>query len=104
MQVGCPQQTASLFDHLVGDGEHPWRDPDAERREDSNVRMASRLKVDDKLEFGRLRDREDQQQPRDPQTPSRDRPRPAVDFVRLEATVGPWFQAPGLAQLVIELR
>ena len=38
----APQQTARLFDHLVGDGEHPGRHLDAER--------SRRMKVDDKLE------------------------------------------------------
>ena len=41
--------SASL-DHLVGDGEHPWRHLDAER--------SRSLKVDDKLEFGRLQHRQ----------------------------------------------
>jgi hypothetical protein len=42
------QQNVSLFDHLVGDGEHCRRHLNAER--------PSRLEVDDKLEFDRLRD------------------------------------------------
>src|SRR5580704_2833251 len=43
-------KTASLFDHIVGDGEHPWRHLDAER--------SRRLQVDDELEFGRLQHRQ----------------------------------------------
>jgi hypothetical protein len=56
----APQQTAghsitssaraSSFNHLVGDGKHRWRHLDAER--------SRRVKVDNELEFGRLRDRE----------------------------------------------
>src|ERR1700690_1361169 len=49
-QTLATQQTESLFDHLVGDGEHPWRHLDAER--------ARRLQVDGEFEFGRLRDRQ----------------------------------------------
>src|SRR5215472_5310096 len=46
--TGCEQsqQTAQLFDHLVGDGEHARRDSEAER--------PGGLHVDDQLEFGRL--------------------------------------------------
>ena len=43
-QTHAPQQTVSLFDHLIGDGEQPLRHLDAER--------SRRLKVDDELEFG----------------------------------------------------
>jgi hypothetical protein len=41
----APQQTKSLFDHLVGDREHVLRYLDAER--------SRRLQVDDEVEFGR---------------------------------------------------
>jgi hypothetical protein len=44
------QQTSSLFNQLVGDGDHPWRHLDAER--------SRRMKVDDKLKFGRLHHRQ----------------------------------------------
>jgi hypothetical protein len=50
LATDAPQQTASLFDHLVGDGEHPWRHLDAER--------SRRLKVDDELEFSCLHHRQ----------------------------------------------
>jgi len=39
----APHQTTSLFDHRVGNGEHPWQDLDAER--------SRCLKIDDQLEF-----------------------------------------------------
>ena len=44
------QQRGSLFDHLVGDGEHPWRHLDAEG--------SRRMKVDDELELGQLQHRQ----------------------------------------------
>src|SRR5215813_10930418 len=40
-----PQQTASLFDHLVGAGEEHWRHGEAER--------LGCLEVDDELQLGR---------------------------------------------------
>jgi hypothetical protein len=43
-------QQSSLFDDLVGDGEHTWRHLDVER--------SRRLQVDDELELGRLHDRQ----------------------------------------------
>src|SRR5271169_2886044 len=46
----APQQTASLFDHLVGDGEHACRNGEAER-------LSGRA-VDDELEFCRLQHRQ----------------------------------------------
>src|SRR5450759_4482116 len=46
----APQQTAALFDNLVGDGEHRGRHHDVER--------SRGLKVDDEFEFGKLGDRE----------------------------------------------
>src|SRR6202011_2863439 len=46
----CTAANSTLLDHLVGDGEHPWRHLDAER--------SRRLKVDDELEFGRLQHRQ----------------------------------------------
>src|SRR4030095_14240435 len=44
--LGQKRTFARSFDHLIGDGDHPWRHLDAER--------SRRLKVDDELEFGRL--------------------------------------------------
>src|SRR5207249_7057804 len=41
----APQQTASLFDHLVGDGEQPIRHVEAERLRSTEI--------DDQIEFGR---------------------------------------------------
>ena len=43
------QQIARLFDHLVGDGEQPWRKTEAE--------YSGGVEVDHELEFGRLDDR-----------------------------------------------
>src|SRR5205823_12220045 len=40
----APQQTASLFDHLVGDGEQPIRHVEAERLRSTEI--------DDQIEFG----------------------------------------------------
>ena len=37
----APQQKGPLFDHLVGDGEQPWRHLDAE--------LSRRLQIDDEL-------------------------------------------------------
>src|SRR5215467_9492372 len=45
-----PQQTAPLFDHLVGNGEQRWGDGNAEH--------PGRVVVDDKLELGCLHDRQ----------------------------------------------
>jgi len=42
--------TAFLFDHFVGDREHPWGNGEAER--------LCGLKIDDQIEFGRLQHRE----------------------------------------------
>jgi hypothetical protein len=46
----APQQTAPLFDHLIGGHLHNQRHREAER--------LGRLKIDDKFELGRLLDRE----------------------------------------------
>jgi hypothetical protein len=49
-ETPAAQQTASLFDHLVGDGEHSGRNGEAER--------LGGLEVDDELEFRRLQHRQ----------------------------------------------
>ena len=46
----APACLAHLFDHLVGEGEHPWRNIEAQR--------LGGLKVDHQLELGRLQHRE----------------------------------------------
>ena len=48
--TNAPQQTAALFDHLVGYGEHTQRDREAKR--------LGGLEIDDQFEFGRLLDRQ----------------------------------------------
>jgi hypothetical protein len=45
-ETHAPQQTASLFNHLVSGGQHGRRQRDAER--------LGGLKIDDEFEFGRL--------------------------------------------------
>jgi len=44
------QQNSNLFEHVVGDRDQPWRNLDAKR--------SRHLKVDRKLEFGRLQNRQ----------------------------------------------
>jgi hypothetical protein len=50
-KTGCEQsqQGGPLFDHLVGDGKHAWRNGQAE--------SLRGLDVDDELKFARLHDR-----------------------------------------------
>ena len=47
MNIAIYCTAKGLFDHLVGDREYPWRHLNAER--------LRHLKVDDDLEFGRVR-------------------------------------------------
>ena len=49
-QTHAVQQFSALFDHLVGDGQHPWRHLDTKR--------SRGLQIDDELEFGRLQHRQ----------------------------------------------
>ena len=50
LATNAPQQTASLFDHLVGAGEQRGRHGEAEH--------PGGLDIDDQLELGRLHDRQ----------------------------------------------